>query len=47
MSGRVEDYLNYRNCSEMNEDVIEEQKDHGRVSNCDRDGVNNHAYIGI
>lgn len=47
MTGRVDDYLSYRNSIESSEEHIKESKDHGRVSSSDRDGVNHHAHIGL
>ena len=40
MTGKVDDYLSYRNS-------VKERNDNGTVSECDRDGANNHAHIGI
>ena len=47
MSGRVDDYLSYRDSVRNCEEHKKERKADGTVSDCDRDGANNHAYIGI
>ena len=47
MTGRVDDYLSYRNSIRDDKEHIKESKTHGRVSNSDRDGASHHAHIGI
>lgn len=47
LSGRVDDYLSYRNSIGKSETHIKEADTDGRVSECDRDGINCHANIGI
>ncbi len=47
MTGRVDDYLSYRNSIGNVKEQIEESKTHGRVSKSDGNGVNDHAHIGI
>ena len=47
LSGRIDDYLHYRNSVESGEEHKEERRDHGTVSGSDRDGTNNHAHFGL
>ena len=47
LSGRVEDYLHYRNSLGNNKDDKEDNRNHGTVSSGDRDGANHHADFGI
>ena len=47
LSGRIDDYLHYRNSVEGNEEHKKERRDDGTVSSSDRDGTNNHAHFGL
>lgn len=47
ISGRVDDYLSYRNSVRSEEEQKKELRADGTVSDCDRDGTNSHAHIGI
>lgn len=47
MSGRIEDYLSYRNSISSDKEHIKERECNGTVSSSDRDGLNDHAHIGI
>ena len=47
LSGRIDDYLHYRNSVESGEEHKKERRDHGTVSDSDRDGTNNHAHFGL
>lgn len=47
LSGKVDDYLSYRNSMGDEEKYKKELGEHGTVSNSDRDGVNYHAHIGL
>ena len=47
MSGRVDDYLSYRNSIGSCDEHKKERNKDGTVSGSDRDGTNNHAHIGI
>lgn len=46
-SGRVEDYLSYRNSIGNDGEYQKERKGDGTVSSSDGNGVNHHAHIGI
>lgn len=46
-SGRVDDYLSYRNSIGSCKDYEKERKSDGTVSDSDRYGTNDHAHIGI
>ena len=46
-SGRIEDYLSYRNSIGSREEHIKERGRDGTVGSSDRDGINDHAHIGI
>ena len=46
-SGRIDDYLSYRNSIGSSREHIKEQERDGTVSSSDRDGVKRHAHIGI
>ncbi len=46
-SGRIDDYLSYRNSVRSCEEHKKEREEDGRVSSGNRDGANNHAHIGI
>ena len=47
LSGKIDDYLNYRNSVERSDKYKEDGKVHGTVSSSDRDGANGHADFGI
>ena len=47
LSGRVEDYLQYRNSIGSSDKQKEDEKDHGTVSGSNRDGTNGHADFRI
>lgn len=47
LSGRIDDYLNYRQSIGSSEENKKERKGNGTVSSSDRDGANNHAHIGL
>ena len=47
LSGRIDDYLHYRNSIGSSEEHKKERKGDGTVSSSDRDGSNNHAHIGL
>lgn len=46
-SGRIEDYLNYRNCVGNGEEQKKECREDGRAGCSDRDGADRHANIGL
>lgn len=47
LSGRIDDYLHYRNSIGSEEEQKKERRGDGTVSDCDRDGTNNHAHFGL
>ena len=44
-TGKVEDYLTYRNRVDEEDKKKEENKGHGTIGDCDRNGSKHHAYF--
>lgn len=44
-TGKVEDYLTYRNRVDEEDKKEEEKKVHGTIGDCDRNGSKHHAYF--
>ena len=44
-TGKVEDYLTYRNRVDEEDKKKEENKVHGTIGDCDRNGSKHHAYF--